>query len=237
MTASLVAQTSRPIDTARVKIARRSRASCGCLNKNAQRNRFALMASLAKLPGDAGTHSIQDFRPVSPPGVIGGAVIRAARKSARISRRKFARLLTASPHTVRSWENGTCPLFLLAYGDLGRLAAAFDQAGAKVRCDVAELLLASQCDLLIAGMLQGFEDYAEVPPVDEDSAEGQAARELIRWALTGVLPGRYHALAPARPLLATHDLNAFTALARQLSTGSYGDQLASYGRALAAITT
>ena len=71
-----------------------------------------------------------------------------------------------------------------------------------------QLMLASQCDLLIVGMLRGFEDYAEVPPVDEDSAEGEAARDLLRWALVGVPPGRYETFAPARPLLATHDRNA-----------------------------
>ena len=168
--------------------------------------------------------------------MIGGAVIRAARKSARISRRKFARLLAASPTIIRSWENGTCPLFLITYGDLCRLAAAFERAGAKVQCDVAELMRAAQCDLLIAGMLQGFEDYAEVPPVDEDNAEGRAARDLLRWAVVGVLPNRYLTLAPARPLLATQDRDAFTALALQLSKGSQGGQLASYGCALTALT-
>jgi transcriptional regulator with XRE-family HTH domain len=169
--------------------------------------------------------------------VIGGAVIRAARKSAGISRRKMARIVTASPRVVRNWENGICPLFLITYDDLGRLAAAFDRAEAKVRCDVAELMLASQCDLLISGMLRGFEDYAEVPPIDEDSTQGESARALLGWALAGVLPERYRTLAPARPLLATHDLNAFTELALQLGTGSHGDQLVSYGRALTAIST
>jgi hypothetical protein len=96
-------------------------------------------------------------------------------------------------------------------------------------------MLASQCDLLIVGMLRGFEDYAEVPPVDEDSAEGEAARDLLRWALVGVPPGRYETFAPARPLLATHDRNAINMLTLKLSTGSQGDELVSYGRALTAI--
>jgi hypothetical protein len=87
-------------------------------------------------------------------------------------------------------------------------------------CDVAELVLTSQCDLLLTGMLQGFEDYAEVPPVDEDSAEGEAARDLLRWALAGVLPERYRPFAPARPLLAAQNQNALVALTRELSAGS-----------------
>jgi transcriptional regulator with XRE-family HTH domain len=164
--------------------------------------------------------------------VIGGAVVQAARKSARMSRQKLARMLAVSLGTIRSWEDGTCPLFCVRYHDLCRLAAAFDEAGVKVRCDVAELVLASQCDLLLTGMLQGFEDYAEVPPIDEDSAQGEAARDLLRWALAGILPERYRPFAHGRPLLAAQDLIAFIAIAQQLSAGSNGDHLASYGRAL-----
>ena len=227
MTASFVVECNRPIGMARVGIRRLSLTGSRHVLRNARRDRTRLSAALA------GTQAIQDC-PVSPPGVIGGAVIRAARKSARISRRKLARRLGASPRTLRSWENGTCPLFSVAYDDLIRLAAAIDQAGDRERCDVGDLMLASQCDLLIVGMLRGFEDYAEVPPVDEDIAEGEAARDLLRWALAGVVPQQYRALAPARPLLATHDLNAFSALALQLSTGSHGDQLVSYGRVLTA---
>jgi hypothetical protein len=145
-------------------------------------------------------------------------------------------MLTVSPDVVRSWEDGTCPLFCVPYADLCRLAAAFDQAGAKVRCVVAELVLASQCDLLITGILQGFEDYAEVPPVDESRTEGEAARDLLRWALAGVLPERYRPFARARPLLADEDLTTFVAVARELVAGVHGDDLVSYGRALTSLS-
>jgi hypothetical protein len=191
------------------------------------------MAALTRLPDWLRVWPGEDF--ASPPGVIGGAVIQAARKSARISCWKLARMLGVSPDAVRRWEDGTCPLFCVPYDGLFRLAAALDQAGAKTRCDVAEFALASQCDLLVTGMLHGTEDYAEVPPVDEDSAEGEAARDLLRWALAGILPERYRPFATARPLLAAHDLTAITAVTRQLSAGSHGDQLASYGHALTAI--
>ena len=100
--------------------------------------------------------------------------------------------------------------------------------------DVGELLLASQCDLLIAGMLRGFEDYGEVPPI-EDDAEGTAARELIRWALTGTVARPYRGYAVAGPLLSRSDVALFTAAARDLESGSRGLQLASYGAALVAL--
>ena len=235
MTASLVAEFGQPMDAARVSIARRSRDAVGCHGRTTYCSLGELMAASSRLPDRAGVQPGEDFLPATPPGVIGGAVIHAARKSARISRRKLARLLAVSPDAVRSWEDGTCPLFCVPYDGLFRLSAALDQAGAKTRCDVAELALASQCDLLVTGMLHGTEDYAEVPPVDEDSTEGEAARDLLRWALAGVLPERHRPFAPARPLLRTQDLAAFTAVTRQLNAGSLGDQLASYGQALAAI--
>ena len=235
MTASL-AEFGHPVQTKRADMARSGcTASSGHLGALALRDWEGFLTSLSRLPSPVGVKAAETLHPVSAPGVIGGAIVRAARKSARMSRRKLAKMLTISPDTVRRWEDGTCPLFCVAYADLCRLAAAMDEAGAKVRCDVAGLVLASQCDLLVTGILQGFEDYAEVPPVDEDSTEGEAARDLLRWALAGVLPERYRPFAPARPLLAAEDVAAFTAVARELSAGSQGDQLASYGRALTAL--
>ena len=235
MTASL-AEFGYPVQTKRADIARSGcTASSGHLGALALRDWEGFLTSLTRLSSPVGVQAGETLRPVSAPGVIGGAIVRAARKSARMSRRKLAKMLTISPDTVRRWEDGTCPLFCVPYADLCRLAAAFEQAEAKARCDVAELVLASQCDLLVTGIVQGIEDYAEVPPVDEDSTEGEAARDLLRWALAGILPERYRPFAPARPLLAAGDLIAFTALARELSAGSHGDQLASYGRALAAL--
>jgi transcriptional regulator with XRE-family HTH domain len=237
MTAGLLSDFSHAVQTKRVDVARSARvASSAHLSTLACRGREWLPAGLNRLPNEFGVQAGGTFLPASATGVIGAAIVRAARKSARMSRRKLARMLSASPDTVRSWEDGTCPLFCIPYTDLCRLAAAFDQAGAKVRCDVAELVLASQCDLLMTGILQGFEDYAEVPPVDEDSAEGKAARDLLCWALAGILPERYRPFALARPLLAAQNRTAFTAVARQLSSGLHGDQLTSYGRALAAVS-
>lgn len=233
MTASLLAEFSHPIQPMRTDTARSSRAATSChLGTPTLPGWGGLRAGLTRSPSPAGFQADESLLPVSAPGVIGGAVIQATRKSARVSRRKLAKMLAVSHDTLRSWEDGTCPLFCVPYADLCRLAAALDQAGAKVRCDVSELVLASQCDLLVTGILQGFEDYAEVPPVDENSTEGEAAHDLLRWALVGVLPERYRPFAPARPLLAAGDLIAFTALARELSAGSHGDQLACYGRAL-----
>jgi len=200
------------------------------------RKRRTTVAALKRSPGRTGGRTGEACLPASPPGAIGGAVIQAARRSAGLTRRRLARMLAVTSRTVRNWENGRCPLFCAGYGQLCRLAAALEKAGATAGRDAGELILAARCDLLVTGMLQGFEDYAEVPPADEAGAEGDAARGLLRWALAGAAPGRYRPYAPAGPLLAAQDVIAFTALARDLNAGSHGDQLIGYGAALTALT-
>ena len=73
--------------------------------------------------------------------------------------------------------------------------------------ELGELLLASRCDLLLTGMLHGFEDYAEVPPIDEDGTEAETARELLRWALAGTprtgIASTYHRADCSRRLTST----------------------------------
>ena len=53
MTASLAAEASRPIYTARVNIARRSRAGFGSTHKSALRTGVRLMTFVTKPPGGA----------------------------------------------------------------------------------------------------------------------------------------------------------------------------------------
>ncbi len=173
--------------------------------------------------------------PLSPPGVIGAAVVRAARRSAHLTRPRLARQLSVNVATVRSRENGTIPLFCVSYDQLQQLADALKRSGAEVGRELGELLSASQCDLLLAGMLGGFEDYAEVPPIEEHSTNAEAARELLRWALAGTAPDRYRQYASPRPLLDKHDIDLVTAMARDLLIGSHGHDLVGYGSALIAL--
>lgn len=174
--------------------------------------------------------------PVSPPGVIGAAVIKAARRSAGLAQRRLARTLETSVGAVRAWENGTAPLFDVDYGQICELADTFGQAGAQVGAESADFVLASQCDLLVTGMLHGFEDYAEIPPIDEHGTAADAARDLLRWALAGHVPERYRGYAAPGTLLAKADAAFFAYLARELQAGSHGHDLTSYGTALVALT-
>jgi transcriptional regulator with XRE-family HTH domain len=237
MTASLAAVLSYPLQTT-ITTRHSGPATSERGADSAPRSWRNLMTALTRSSDRAGSRAGEASLPASPPGVIGAAVIKAARHSAGLTRRRLARMITASPSSVRSWESGACPLFCLCYDQLCHLAAALDKAGATAGREVRELVLASQCDLLVTGMLHGFEDYAEVPPVDEEGAEGDAARDLLRWALTGIPPERYCPWAlTAGPLMARQDLIAFNALAQDLNAGSHGDELASYGAALTALTT
>lgn len=84
-------------------------------------------------------------------------------------------------------------------------------------------------------MLRGFEDHAEVPPVEGDSVEAWAARGLLRWALTGAVPMRYRPYASSNPLLAESVAKLFMAVVRDLRAGSHGLDLVGYGTALIAL--
>jgi len=159
------------------------------------------------------------------PGVIAGAVLRAARHNTGLTRRNLARLLAVPRTTVKRWEHGTSPLYAVDYFTLQRLATA---TGAEL----SDLLIGQQCDLLIAGLLSGTEDFADVPPIDEDSPAAETARELLRWALTGRSPTHRHPQAQGHPLLADAHVTRITNVARELAAGTCGQDLASYGTAL-----
>jgi len=191
------------------------------------------VAVLVDWPGGTGNSG---YCPASAPGVIGGAIIRAARRSAHLTLRRLARNLGMDLTTVRNWQNGTSPLFCLPHGQLRQLANAFDHAGAQVGSDLHELLLAAQCDLLITGMLRGFEDYAEVPPIDEGGPEADAARALLRWAFTGNVPEPCRPYMRAVPLMSSPDIERFTGLAERLKSGDAGPGLVHFGTALLVLT-
>jgi transcriptional regulator with XRE-family HTH domain len=167
----------------------------------------------------------------SRPGMIGGAVVVAARRSARISRRQLARRMAVSRATVRAWESGALPLYSVSYGQLRDLTRQL--AAAPAGPPLRDLLAAAQCDLLITGMLRGSEDYAEVPPID-DPAAGEPARGLLRWALTGDAPEPYRWRVRPRRLLSGRAAGQLTAVARDLRAGQH-DGLASFGAALLAL--
>jgi DNA-binding XRE family transcriptional regulator len=203
---------------------------------NPARNRRNPIAELMRPASRIGGAGDSARFPVSPPGVIGAAVIKAARCSAGLTQRRLARMLAVRPAVVRAWETGTTPLFCVDYSEICQLANVLRRAGAQAGTDTAELVLASQCDLLVTGMLDGFEDYAEVPPIDESSSAAEAARQLLRWALAGEVPARYSRYTSPGSLLKDADIPSFAFLAQELQGGSRGHELTSYGTVLISLT-
>jgi len=184
-------------------------------------------------PMPTASHADGLHRSVSQSGAIGGAVLHAARRSTRLSRSELARTLGVGLTTIYAWEAGSMPLYSVPYGVLLDLSQALTSARAQ-GTGLAELLLASQCDLLIAATLDGTEDYAEVAPLDSDT-DGQSARDLLRWALTGTVPEPYCPYAPPHPLLTRRDAARFLTVAEGLARGEQGKALVAFGAALLAL--
>ena len=90
-----------------------------------------MTAALELIRPPFGTGAVPDVLPVSRPGVIGAAVLKAARRSARMTRRRVARVAGVSLATVRAWENGTCPLYCVDYQQLRQLADVFAAGGTR----------------------------------------------------------------------------------------------------------
>jgi hypothetical protein len=172
----------------------------------------------------------------TPPGPIGAAVIKASRRGVRLSQRGLAQRLAVPISTVASWEAGSSPLYCTDFGQLRQLAAVLTPADGDERQVLHTLLLASQCDLLLTGMLRGFEDYAEIPPIDENTADGETTRGLLRWALTGIVPALYSMHSPAGRLLTEEDVTKIRAMGQLVEAGAHGSELKVFGSTLARLT-
>jgi hypothetical protein len=169
-----------------------------------------------------------------PSGVIAGAVFASACRSAGLAASEAARRAGAYPGAASAWAQGTVPLCVVEPAILRRLSTGLLEAGATPKL-VADLPVASDCDMLVFGVVHGFDDFlAEVPPVD-DPGTGQAARELLTWALHGKVPGRYAPYAAVgRPLVDAQTHYRF-ALGAHALAWHMNDEARSVGRALVAV--
>ncbi len=178
----------------------------------------------AASPGSA------DARSVLPHGVIGAAVMRSARHSARVPLRTLAEDVRVSTREARAWETGAAPLYCVQYRQLREIAVVLERARAR-GASLEELARASQCDLFLAGVLTGTEDYADLPALDTGE-NADRVRQLLRWALAGGPPELYARWARPRPLLPEPDIRQVFAVAANLAHGDHGTDLKSYGTAL-----
>jgi transcriptional regulator with XRE-family HTH domain len=138
-------------------------------------------------------------QPTANNGPVAGAVLRSARRSARISQARLATASGMAEKTVQAWENGSSPLAAVPMPQIGALIDALLEAGA-CRPLTADLTVAAWCDLIIAAIAAG-EDVACLlaDPLTADGSFG----ELMTWCLEGRVPQRYLPYATSGPLV--HD--------------------------------
>jgi len=162
----------------------------------------------------------------SPPGVITGAVLRAARRSAGLTTARLARIAGFSEAALRLWEYGDPPLGAEPTACLARLRAALRGADAEPQI-IGDLDTAIWCDLIVTGLTDGLRTHLDEPP-------DPAVLKLLAWATAGVLPDLYLSHADCGPLLPPSDVrviaDAASCLASETCPGSR-----QYGAAVAAL--
>lgn len=127
---------------------------------------------------------------------VAGAVLRSARRSARVSQARLATACGATENTVRAWENGSSPLASTPTPQVEALIAALHQRGA-CRLLTADLVAASWCDLVIAAVAAREDPTCLLAdPITADGAFG----ELMAWwgaflSDTLPIPPRVHSFA------------------------------------------
>jgi DNA-binding transcriptional regulator YiaG len=146
----------------------------------------------AAIPGKASQRS-------EPTGLIAGAVLRSARRSADLSPAQLAAAAGFDQATVTSWESGTEPLASAPSPVVEQLESALSKAGAAPEL-IRDLAIAAWCDLLLQGIVAG-EDVSCL--LADPLAWTHAFGELLAWAITGQPPVRHFPYAGHGRLLPT----------------------------------
>jgi len=135
------------------------------------------------------------------PGVVAGAVLRAARLSAGLGVAQLAAAADTDEVTVRAWEDGSKSLAVAPYSQVEQLKTALLAEGSDPRL-VADLDAAAWCDLVVGALASASNvTFLLADPV----ACEDGFRELLAWSLAGTVPSRYGPYADARPLVNAAD--------------------------------
>jgi transcriptional regulator with XRE-family HTH domain len=125
------------------------------------------------------------------PGVVAGAVLRAARLSAGMSEAELAIAANFPLKAIWDWEGGSSLLAAVPLPQVERLQAALRKAGADPRL-VADFAAAAWCDLVVVAMINDEDTTCLMAnPLSRDVNFG----ELLLWSLTGHIPLRYRPYA------------------------------------------
>ena len=128
---------------------------------------------------------------------VAGAVLRSARRSARVSQARLAAACGVTENTIRAWENGSSPLASTPMPQVEAVIAALHDAGA-CRLLTADLIVAAWCDLVIAAVAASKDVTCLLAdPIAAEDAFG----ELMAWCLEGRVPQRYRPYAATGPLI------------------------------------
>jgi hypothetical protein len=139
-------------------------------------------------------------------GAISGAVLQAARKTARLTQEDLAGMLSADLTTVKGWESGRRPLGNVQARRLAQLRRELRHAGARPGL-LAHLHTAIEADAFIGQALAG--DCGQLG----GEVVTRAWSRLVGWATTGEPLAEAADVVQQRPLLGARDRSAlFTAV-------------------------
>jgi transcriptional regulator with XRE-family HTH domain len=121
------------------------------------------------------------------PGLVAGAVMRAARLSAGLTEARLAIAAGLPLKAISEWEKGSSLLAAVPLPEVERLQAALRKAGAEPSL-VADFAAAAWCDLVVVAMINDEDTICLMAdPLSRDAAFG----ELLLWSLAGHVPPRY----------------------------------------------
>jgi transcriptional regulator with XRE-family HTH domain len=132
----------------------------------------------------------------SPPGIVAGTVLRAARLSAHLTQAQFAEVTGVDEANVAAWEDGHEPLAGVPYPVFGRIESVLAVSAEPGLA--ADLTVAVWCDLVVTAIAGGQDITCLM--ADPTAAE-PAFGELLTWSAGGQRPARYRPYAGPGPLL------------------------------------
>lgn len=155
-------------------------------------------------------------------GVISGAVLRAARNTARLTQEDAAGLLAADLGTVKGWETGRRPLGRVQAGRLSLIKRRLREHGARPTL-LGALDTAIDADAFTARAVTG-----DCGSLGREVSTRQWT-SLVAWAALGEPLQEAGDVAQSRPLLCAADRSAFFASLRDAAEreapGTTGDLL------------
>jgi hypothetical protein len=132
-----------------------------------------------------GVRACQSMAPVGHS--VAGAVLRAARNSAGISRATLAAMIGITGDAISVWERRPGQLASAPPSDVRRLQAALSGAGAS-RQMIADIEIAACCDLVVQAISRGESNTSST---GDTVPLATAFAELLIWAVIGRTPTRY----------------------------------------------